>query len=72
MPYDFSNLKRHQNMSMKKPNFDRDGNVVKGLGFWIKLLLSLGAKGPGGFVVRWGALLVLTAALGLQTGRIKW
>ncbi|KAL2202892.1 aldehyde dehydrogenase [Sarocladium strictum] len=65
MPYQYWRLEQLQKIVAKKPNFDRDGNVVKGLSYWIKVVLSLGAKSAKGLVLRWGVLLAMALALGL-------
>jgi len=52
MPYSFSKLKSHHAMYERKPNFDRNGNVVKGLRYWASVMFSLGSKTPTDFVVR--------------------
>ncbi|KAK0616253.1 Aldehyde/histidinol dehydrogenase [Immersiella caudata] len=56
MPYDFKNL-RVIRMVAPKPNFDRNGKVVKGLGYWLGFVLGLGAKGAKGALFRWLLLL---------------
>ncbi|KAK5987118.1 Beta-apo-4'-carotenal oxygenase [Cladobotryum mycophilum] len=52
MPYDAKELKRHEAMSAGKPNFDRNGNVVKGLGYWVSFIVTLGAKKASGGALR--------------------
>lgn len=66
MPYSTSELKRHRRISEKKPDFDRNGQLVKGLKYWIVVLLSLGSKGATGFALRWGVLIALAVTLGLK------
>ncbi|KAH6609695.1 aldehyde dehydrogenase 3b1 [Trichoderma cornu-damae] len=66
MPYSFSELRRHRRMVEKKPNFDRNGKLVKGLKYWLAVLLSLGAKSATGFVFRVGVVVALAVALGLK------
>lgn len=46
-------------MSEKKPNFDRDGREIKGLGYWLAFLGGLGSEGLQGAVVRWAVLAVM-------------
>ena len=65
MPYQPWRLKQLQKVVGKKPDFDRDGNVIKGLSYWTKVVLSLGAKGAGGAALRWGVLLAVAFAMGL-------
>ncbi len=45
MPYQWSELKLLQRFTHKKPNFNRNGAVVKGLGYWT--LLDPGARRQG-------------------------
>ncbi|KAL7936593.1 Aldehyde/histidinol dehydrogenase [Trichoderma chlorosporum] len=66
MPYSSSELKRHRAMSEKKPNFDRNGQLVKGLKYWLTVLLSLGSKNTAGFALRWGVLVALAVTLALK------
>ena len=44
-------------MTGKKPNFDRNGAVVKGFGYWTFLILGLGGKGAKGALARWLVIL---------------
>jgi beta-apo-4'-carotenal oxygenase len=57
MPYDWGQLRFLQRMTGKKPNFDRNGHVVKGLGYWLAFLAGLGASGAKGALLRWIVLL---------------
>jgi beta-apo-4'-carotenal oxygenase len=66
MPYSASEYKRHRRINAIKPNFDRDGRVVKGLRYWVSVLLSLGSKSAAGLVFRWGVLVALAVTLGLK------
>lgn len=59
-PYD-GKLAKFRQMSEKKPNFDRDGNEIRGLGYWMSFLLGMGADTVRGSLARW-ALLILIAA----------
>lgn len=59
MPFNLSKLKLYSRLTGKKPNFDRNGKVVKGLGYWAGLLFGLGSKSAKGAFVRW--LVVLAA-----------
>ncbi|KAK3316717.1 Aldehyde/histidinol dehydrogenase [Apodospora peruviana] len=69
MPYNWKELKFLQRMTGKKPNFDRNGNVVKGFGYWISLLLGLGGKGAKGALGRW--LFVLAAGYAVSLYRAR-
>ncbi|EHK27182.1 uncharacterized protein TRIVIDRAFT_175915 [Trichoderma virens Gv29-8] len=66
MPYSTSELKRHRRINGKKPDFDRNGQLVKGLKYWVTMLLSLGSKNAAGFALRWGVLIALAVTLGLK------
>lgn len=59
MPYLDSELKRYLWMNGSKPNFDRNGNKITGLGYWVWLVLGLGGPSAKGALFRW--LLVLTS-----------
>ncbi|KXX75357.1 Beta-apo-4'-carotenal oxygenase [Madurella mycetomatis] len=67
MPYDLSRLKLLGRLMDKKPNFDRNGKVIKGLGYWASMILTLGGKGAKGALMRW---LVVLAAHYLYTNGI--
>ncbi|KAK1728791.1 hypothetical protein CaCOL14_005370 [Colletotrichum acutatum] len=58
MPYSPKELKRLQGMTNDKPDFDRNGLQVRGLGYWVKFVLGLGAKGATGALLRWVLALV--------------
>ncbi|KAK6584158.1 hypothetical protein PZA11_003888 [Diplocarpon coronariae] len=59
-PYD-GKLKKFRQMSEIKPNFDRDGREIKGLGYWAGFVLNLGGSSTKGALLRWAlaALVVL-------------
>ena len=59
MPYDWKRLRFMQRVPGKKANFDRNGKVVRGLGYWVGFVVGLGGKGAKGALFRW--LLVLAA-----------
>lgn len=61
MPFNKSDLSQYLKLSSKKPNFDRAGNVKRGLGYWLGFVLGLGGKSAKGAVARWGFLSVLVA-----------
>jgi len=58
-PYD-GKLAKFRQMSEMKPNFDRDGNELRGLKYWVSLALGLGSESTKGALMRW-AIVVLTA-----------
>lgn len=59
MPYDWSQLRLLRRLTGQTPNFDRNGAVVKGFGYWTSFVLRLGGKGVKGALLRW--LLVLAS-----------
>lgn len=59
IPYDWKQLNFMRWMTKKTPNFDRDGKVVRGAGYWLKLVLGLGTTEKKGALLRW-----LVVALG--------
>ncbi|KAF3760879.1 aldehyde dehydrogenase [Cryphonectria parasitica EP155] len=52
-PYDWSQLRLMRWMSQKKPNFDRDGKVTRGAGYWLKFVLGLGTANKKSALLRW-------------------
>lgn len=52
-PYDWSRLKMLRWLTEPRPNFDRNGKVVRGLGYWIKFVLGLGTTQKKGALLRW-------------------
>lgn len=67
MPYSSSDLKRYDRMSAKTPNFDRNGNVARGLGYWLRLLFGLGGRSAKGAVTRWGVLIAVLMSVLLRS-----
>lgn len=65
-PYQSKDLSQFQAMSRKKMNFDRDGNVNQGLGYWLGFVFGLGSSSAKGAAIRWGLLIVLAVSLGLK------
>ena len=65
MPYKFSELEFMAKLG-PKPNFDRQGNVVKGLKYWTGFLFGLGGKSAQSAAIRWGMLLAVFAATSLN------
>lgn len=70
MPYSMKELERYRMLSVPKPNFDRDGNALKGLRYWLGVVLGLGGKGSPGVALRWGILFALFTVLGLKRGSL--
>ncbi|TAQ90205.1 hypothetical protein B7494_g1460 [Chlorociboria aeruginascens] len=44
-------LKRYTFMNNMKPDFDRQGNDIKGVGYWLRLISRLGAETAKGVIV---------------------
>lgn len=57
-PYDWSQLNMLKFLTERKPDFDREGRVVKGIGYWIRFLLGFGTAEKKGALLRWLALAV--------------
>jgi beta-apo-4'-carotenal oxygenase len=58
MPFDMGKLKIVGRLTNGKPNFDRNGKVVKGFGYWAAMFCGLGSKSAKGALVRWMVVLV--------------
>jgi beta-apo-4'-carotenal oxygenase len=56
-PYQASDLKRFQWMNLSKPDFDRSGKKVNGVGYWMWLIFGLGGPSAKGALFRWVVLL---------------
>jgi beta-apo-4'-carotenal oxygenase len=67
MPYAASDLKRFQRMSTKKANFDRNGNVTRGIAYWVSFVLGLGGKSATGALTRWGVVFAVAVSVMLKT-----
>ncbi|PQE26334.1 hypothetical protein CJF30_00001091 [Rutstroemia sp. NJR-2017a BBW] len=59
-PYTPAKLEQFRKTSAKKPNFNREGKEVKGLGYWAAMLFSLGGEGTKSVLARWAVLAFLT------------
>lgn len=55
-PYDWKQLSMMQWMGNKNPSFDRDGKVVRGAGYWLKVVLGLGTARAKGALLRWAVV----------------
>lgn len=62
MPYLGSELDRFHMLLAGSPNFDRNGNVVKGLGYWLKFVVALGGKSAVAALFRWAVVAAAAAA----------
>lgn len=54
-PYE-GKLKRLRMTSEVKPNFDREGREIKGAGYWVKYIFTLGAPSVKRSILRWAVL----------------
>lgn len=57
MPYKWNELRRLTRMTDSKPDFDRDGKVVKGLAYWTRMVMGLGSASAKGALGRWCLIL---------------
>lgn len=71
MPYDWSQ-RRMVDFLAAKPNFDRDGNVNTGLGYWVRLLFGLGGRNAQGAFFRWFVVLVAAFTLRDRLGLLTY
>ncbi|KAF7858419.1 hypothetical protein EAF04_009020 [Stromatinia cepivora] len=55
-PYTDAKLAQFRRSSAKKTKFDREGNEVRGLGYWLGFVTSLGGESIKGVLVRWAVL----------------
>lgn len=62
-PYD-GKLKKFRAMSEQKPNFDREGNEVKGVKYWVGMLAGLGSESMKAALMKW--FLVVALAFGAK------
>lgn len=52
-------LKKFRQTSELKPNFDREGNEVKGVKYWLGFILSLGGGAITSVLAKWAAALLV-------------
>jgi beta-apo-4'-carotenal oxygenase len=57
-PYD-GKLAKFRQTSELKPNFDRDGNEIKGVKYWLGLLVGLGGGTPKRVLSKWLVAVIL-------------
>lgn len=70
MPYAFKRVEQMPNRPPTKSiPFDREGNPIRGVKYWLACLTGLGANGPKGALFRW--VLVLVSAVALTRKGIK-
>ena len=70
MPYDPDRLDRMLRLVGPKPDFDRDGKRVRGLAYWARMVLGLGARGLTGAFSRWLLVFLSAYALTLRKGSL--
>ncbi|KAL2126907.1 hypothetical protein VTI74DRAFT_11641 [Chaetomium olivicolor] len=72
MPFDLAKLRLVNRLTGVggKPGFDRNGKVVKGLGYWTGMLCGLGSKGAKGAFLRWMVVLVAGYLYQQRYGRL--
>ena len=57
-------LAQIRRLTGKKPNFDRQGKEIKGVGYWLSFVIGLGSNSLKGAVARW--VVVALVAVGLK------
>lgn len=62
MPYNFKKLNQMPRPPRKNLGFDREGNVVRGVSYWLGFITRLGANGAKGALLRWIVVLVSAVA----------
>jgi beta-apo-4'-carotenal oxygenase len=53
-------LKKFRQTSEIKPNFDREGREVKGIGYWLGFVFSLGGESLKGAILRWAVVALIS------------
>ncbi|KAK3937906.1 beta-apo-4'-carotenal oxygenase [Diplogelasinospora grovesii] len=48
MPFSFSEMRLLQRLTEVKPNFDRNGTITRGFGYWLGLIFGLGGRSAKG------------------------
>jgi beta-apo-4'-carotenal oxygenase len=57
-------LAKMRRLTTQKPNFDREGREIKGVGYWLSFVFGLGANSLKGAIARW--VMVALVAVGLK------
>ncbi|KAI0152883.1 aldehyde dehydrogenase [Xylariaceae sp. FL1272] len=57
LPHSPSDYKSFVWLNSSKPDFDRDGKQITGLGYWIWMIFGLGDPSAKGALMRWGFVL---------------
>jgi beta-apo-4'-carotenal oxygenase len=60
LPHSPADFKQYLWMNSVKPDFDRDGRQITGVGYWLWIVFGLGGPSAKGALTRW--LVVLAAA----------
>lgn len=60
--FPFLQLVKFNRTNALKPNFDRNGKTVRGLGYWIGMILTLGGDSAKGGLIRWFLLVASAVA----------
>lgn len=60
-PY-FGKLQKFRALQERTPDFDRDGKVIKGVGYWLRFVMGLGGEDTKGSLLRWVVLAVFAFA----------
>lgn len=65
-------LPKFRQTSELKPNFDRNGREIKGVKYWLGVVLGLGGEGPKSILFRWTVAVILAAGAKkyTDTGRL--
>jgi beta-apo-4'-carotenal oxygenase len=74
MPYNLNELQRLRRIAGPTPNFDRNGEKIKGTVYWAGLIFGLGAGNVKGAVTRWVLALFLWSAVSLKgaSWKVTW
>ena len=70
VPYDLAAWKQYQWINKKTPNFDREGNQIKGLSYWTWMVFGLGGPSAKGALLRW--ILVLVSSYAAMTYGVQF
>ena len=65
MPYEPKELAFFLKMA-PKPSFDRNGNTIKGVTYWLGMLFRLGGGSVKGGAFRWGLLFAVLSYMGVK------
>jgi beta-apo-4'-carotenal oxygenase len=57
-------LAKVRQLTTQKPNFDRQGREIKGVGYWLSFIFGLGSNSLKGALARW--FVVALVAVGLK------